>query len=153
MSMTATARTVDGTVLHEVDVNGRHTIITDEPTRLGGTDAGPAPHELLAAMLASCASTMIMIYANAHGLDLGELAVDVVYDPEPTPRRVELVVHVPVGLTRDQAARVRRVANACPVKRALEAGFSFDERIVVGDDPGAELVSRSGAATRNAEGS
>ena len=62
-------------------------------------------------------------------------------------------MHVPVGLTRDQAARVRRVANACPVKRALEAGFSFDERIVVGDDPGAELVSRSGAATRNAEGS
>ena len=52
MSMTATARPIDGTLRHEVEVNGRHTIITDEPTRLGGTDAGPAPHELLPAMLA-----------------------------------------------------------------------------------------------------
>ncbi len=31
MSFTASARSIDGTLRHEVDVNGRHTIITDEP--------------------------------------------------------------------------------------------------------------------------
>ena len=104
MTMTATARPIDGTLRHEVDVNGRHTIVTDEPTRLGGTDAGPAPHELMPAMLAACVSTMIMTYANARGLELDELRVDVDYDPEPTPRHVELVVHVPAGLAPDQAS-------------------------------------------------
>jgi putative redox protein len=52
MSMTATARRVGETLRHEVDVNGRHSIVTDEPTSLGGTDSGPAPHELLQATLA-----------------------------------------------------------------------------------------------------
>jgi putative redox protein len=134
MGMTATARPVDGTLRHVVEVNGRHTIITDEPVRLGGTDAGPAPHELLPAMLAACASTMITTYANARGLELDGLRVDVVYDPKPTPRQVALVVHAPHGITEDQAERLRRIVNTCPVKRALEAGFTFDEQIVV-DQP------------------
>ncbi len=139
MSMTATARPIDGTLRHEVDVNGRHTIITDEPTRLGGTDAGPAPHELLPAMLAACVSTMILTYANARGLELRELRVDVVYDPEPTPRHVEMVVHVPAGLPPEQAERLRRIADTCPVKRALEAGFTFDEEIVADGRPTADV--------------
>jgi putative redox protein len=130
MRMRATAQPVDGTLRHQVDVNGRHAILTDEPTQLGGTDAGPTPHELLPAMLAACVSTMIMTYANRRGLELDELRVDAVYDPEPTPRHVELVVHLPAGLTEHQAERIRRIADACPVKRALEAGFTFDETVV-----------------------
>ena len=137
--MTAIARPVNGTVRHEVDVNGRHTIITDEPIRLGGTDEGPAPHELLPAMLAACVSTMIMMYASARGLELGEMRVEVAYDPDPTPREVQLVVHVPEGLSPEQAERVRRIADTCPVKRALEAGFTFSEEIVVDADRAAAL--------------
>ena len=136
MPMTSTARPVEGTLRHEVDVNGRHTIITDEPTRLGGTDAGPAPHELMAAMLAACVSTMIVTYANARGLELADLRVEVVYDPEPTPRHVQLGVHVPEGLTDGQIERLRRIVDTCPVKRALEAGFTFDEELVVDGSPG-----------------
>jgi putative redox protein len=130
MSMTATARPVDGTLRHEVDINGRHAIVTDEPMRLGGTDTGPAPYELLPAMLAACVSTTIAAYANARGLELDDLRVDVVYEPEASPRHVELVVHAPAGLTDDQAERLRRIADACPVKRALEAGFTFEETVV-----------------------
>jgi uncharacterized OsmC-like protein len=81
---------------------------------------------------------MIMTYANARGLKLGELRVDCVYDAETTPRHVELVVHAPAGLTQDQIKRLHRIADTCPVKRALEAGFAFDERIVVDRDPSGE---------------
>jgi putative redox protein len=148
MGMTATARPVDGTLRHEVDVNGRHMIITDEPERLGGTDTGPAPHELLAAMLAACASTMIAMYAKARGLEIGGLQVDVEYDAESTPRHVRLVVHVPPGLRAEHAERLRRIANTCPAKRALEAGFTFAEEIVPDGQPsvGAELPVASTAA-------
>lgn len=130
MAMTATAHPVDGTLLHEIDVNGRHTIFTDEPERLGGTDAGPAPHELLAAMLASCVSTMITMYAQARHWELEGLSVQVMYDSEVTPRHVGLTVHLPDSLTVDQVRRLRRVAETCPARRALEAGFEFDEQVV-----------------------
>ena len=94
-------------------------------------------------MLAACVSTMIMTYANARGLELGELRVDVDYDLEPTPRHVELVVHVPAGLTPDQAERLRRIVDTCPVKRALEAGFTFAEEIVLDGHLAADLNVRA----------
>ena len=90
MSFTASARSVDGTLRHEIDVNGRHLIATDEPASLGGSDSGPAPHELLAAMLASCVSTMMVLYARRHDWDLGDMRVDVVYDADVTPRRAQV---------------------------------------------------------------
>jgi len=129
MSFTASARSIDGTLRHEVDVNGRHTIITDEPVSLGGTDTAPAPHELLPATLASCISTMIVLYARRKEWDLGEVRVDVGYDYEVEPRRFDVTVHLPAGLTDDQVTRLKRVAGTCPVRRALESEFVFDERI------------------------
>jgi putative redox protein len=129
MSYTATARSIDGTLRHEIDVNGRHTITTDEPEHLGGTDTAPTPHELLAATLASCVSTMIVLYAQRRDWDLGDVRVDVDYDADTTPRRVEVTIHLPDGLTPDQTKRLERVADTCPVRRALEAGFTFDERL------------------------
>ena len=126
---TATARPVDGGLRHEVDVNGRHTIVTDEPERLGGTDAGPAPHELMAAMLAACVSTMIVLYAQNRGWQLGDVRVDVHYDAEVTPRQVEISVHLPEGLAPEQVERIKRVADTCPARRALEAGFAFEEQL------------------------
>jgi putative redox protein len=131
MSMTATARRVGNTLKHEVDVNGRHVIVTDEPERLGGTDKGPAPHELLAAMLASCVATMIAIYAQNRGWDVGEIVVDVDYDTDSVPRRVAIDVHLPDELTTDQRRRLERVAETCPARRALEVGFVFEERVVL----------------------
>lgn len=129
MSFTASAQSIGGTLRQEIDVNGRHTIITDEPESLGGTDAAPTPHELLAATLASCVSTMIVLYAQRRDWHLADVRVDVDYDAEVTPRRVELTIRLPEGLTAEQTERLKRVADTCPVRRALEAGFTFDERI------------------------
>ncbi len=129
MSYTATARPIDGTLRHEINVNGRHTITTDEPAKLGGTDTAPTPHELLAATVASCVSTMIMLYAQRHGWDLAETRVDVEYDADTTPRHVEVVLRLPDGLTAEQIKRLERIAQTCPVRRSLEAGFTFDERL------------------------
>ena len=126
---TATARAIGGTLRHEVDVNRRHTLVTDEPERLGGTDAGPAPHELMAAMLAACTSTMIVLYAQRRDWRLGDVRVEVGYDADVTPRRVEITVHLPEGLSPEQIERLRRVAETCPARRALEAGFTFDEQV------------------------
>jgi putative redox protein len=135
MSFTATARTVGDTLRHEVDVNGRHTIITDEPTAVGGTDAGPAPHELLPATLASCVSTMVAMYAKSRGWPLDGISVDVEYDTDAVPRHFEVTVNLPTGLAPEQVRRLTRVADTCPVRRALEAGFAFDEHVELVCEP------------------
>jgi putative redox protein len=131
MTMSATARRVGDTLEQEVNVNGRHVIVTDEPERLGGTDRGPAPHELMAAMLAACAATTVTMYARSRGWDIGEIAVDVDYDTDSSPRRIALKLRLPeaLALSPSQKERLMRVAYACPARRALEAGFVFDERL------------------------
>lgn len=129
MTITATTHR-EGKLRHRVDVNGRHAIVTDEPLRLGGTDEGPAPHELLPAALASCIATMVALYAERHGWEVGDTRVEVEYDPESTPRHVGIELHLPDGLSGDQIKRLQRVAETCPLRRALEAGFEFKERIV-----------------------
>lgn len=136
MSMTATARHVGQGLRHEVDVNGRHAIVTDEPARLGGTDEGPAPHELLAAALAACASTMVALHARKRGWLIGEVWARAEYDPDSTPRRALVELHLPAGLSTEQRVRLERVARACPVRRSLEAGCEFDERTVLDDTAG-----------------
>jgi putative redox protein len=157
MSLTASARSIACSLRNEVDVNGRHTITTDEPESLGGSDKGPAPHELLPAMLASCISTMIVLYAQRRDWQLGHVRVDVTYDTDSTPRHVEVTVHLPEGLTHDQVERLTRVAQTCPARRALEAGFTFDEQLALdlpavspsGDHPG-EPAEKYGSGPRHA---
>jgi putative redox protein len=131
MSLTASARRVGDGLQQEIDVNGRHTILTDEPESVGGTDTGPAPHELLPASLAGCIGTMIARFAQLRGWPLGGVEVDVDYDAESVPRRVKVAVRISGDLANDHVKRLERVAKTCPVRRALESEFEFDERFTV----------------------
>ena len=130
-TFTASARQIDGALRHEIDVNGRHTIYTDEPAGLGGDDTAPTPHELIAAAAAACVSTMVALYARRHEWQIEDLGVDAVYDADAIPRKLSLVVHLPADLDEEQVSRLRRVAETCPVVRALEFGFTVDESVVV----------------------
>jgi putative redox protein len=134
MSMTATARRIGDGLTHHIDVNGRHTIVTDEPERLGGSDLGPAPHELLAATLASCVATMIAMYAQNREWDIGQTSVEVTYDPDSSPRLFAIEIRLPSSVTTEQRRRLERVAETCPVRRALEADCVFEERILISMD-------------------
>ena len=129
MSLTATARSIPGTLRQEVVIDGQHRLITDEPVRLGGDGSGPAPHELLAAAFAACVSTTLVMYARKREWDLGEVVVDVDYDNRSTPRKVDLVIRLSGALDRAQLERLEKVARSCPVRRSIETGFAFEERI------------------------
>ena len=78
---------------------------------------------------------MLMLYAIPRGIDLDDLRVDVDYDADTTPRGVEITIHLPDHLTDDQVKRLEKVAETCPVRRALEAGFTFNERLVTTPAP------------------
>ncbi|MDE3189646.1 MAG: OsmC family protein [Acidobacteriota bacterium] len=131
MSLTATARSIPGTLRQEVVIDGRHRLVTDEPERLGGEGAGPAPHELFPAALASCIATTLAMYARTKEWELGELTVAVDYDTKATPRRFAIAIELDGDLTGEQLDRLERVAASCPVRRAVEAGIEFVETIAV----------------------
>jgi putative redox protein len=125
----ASSQPIDGGVRQQVTVAGRHLLHTDEPADLGGTDTAATPHELLAAALASCVSTMIVLAARARGWETGGLRVDVAYDHTSAPRRFDVHIQLPAGLTDQQRDRLLRVAHTCPVRRALESAAEIEETI------------------------
>jgi putative redox protein len=129
MSLTATAHSVPGRLRTDVVIDDRHHLVTDEPVSLGGEGLGPAPHELLPAALAACISTTLVRYAQTKDWDLGEVTVDVDYDHHSTPRRFEIAIGLTGELDDQQLARLDKVAAACPLRRSLDAGFEFAERV------------------------
>jgi putative redox protein len=129
MSLTATARSISGTLRQAVVIDGQHRLVTDEPRSVGGEGSGPAPHELLPAALAACVSTTLVMYSRTKGWDLGEVEVEVDYDHRSTPRRFEVAIRVGGDLSDEQLGRLHRVAASCPVRRSIEAGIEFAETI------------------------
>jgi putative redox protein len=129
MSLTAVARAVAGTLRQDIEIDGRHHVLTDEPERIGGDGSAPSPHELLPAALAGCISTHLVMYGRTKGWELGAVLVDVDYDHRSSPRRFTVYVSLGAELTTDQLDRLYKVAVGCPVRKALEGGAEFTEFI------------------------
>jgi putative redox protein len=129
MSLTATARSIPGTLRQEIVIEGRHRLITDQPERNGGEGSGPSPHELFPAALAACVTVTLVQYGRTKGWDLGDVRVAVDYDHHSTPRKIDVTVELDGDLTDAQLERLARVARACPLRRSVEAGMEFAETV------------------------
>jgi len=56
---------------------GHHQISADEPPKLGGRDAGPAPYELLCSALCACTAITLRMFAVRKQWLLNNVQVDV----------------------------------------------------------------------------
>src|SRR3954452_25133437 len=104
--MKATARRT-GTYRHEIAIR-KHTVGADEPKDHGGDDSAPSPQELLAASLASCTAITMEMYAQRKGWDIGEVSVDVDYEPAQrgSPTRFTMAVNFPKEMPEDPRERL-----------------------------------------------
>ena len=129
--MRISARRIEG-LAHEVDLEGGHVLVVDEPPDRGGTDTGPRPTQLLAASLAGCTAITVEMYAARKGWDLGkvEVDVDVSYDHH-VPDHFKVALHLPAELDVEQRARLLWIAEKCPVHKVLagEAKVTVVERV------------------------
>jgi putative redox protein len=132
MTLIASARSTPGLLKQDVLVDGRFHLVTDEPERLGGTDTGPSPHELLVAALASCTATAVAAYVRTKEWDVGVIRVDAEYEQKAEPREFRLTIHVEKPITDEKHERLDKVAASCAVRRSLLTGFDIRECIVVG---------------------
>ncbi len=62
---------------------GRHRLLVDEPTSVGGLDSGPTPYDYLAAALGACTSITLRVYAEHKKLALGRISVSVKHGKVP----------------------------------------------------------------------
>jgi putative redox protein len=102
----------------QVDV-GPHVVRIDEPVESGGTDTGPTPREMLLAALGACEAITLRMYAARKGWPLRDAKVRL------TSSTVEGVYVIKRQLTLEgeldaaQRARLREIADRCPVQRAI----------------------------------
>ena len=126
--MRATARRNGGNFQHDIEIR-EHEIHADEPEENGGDDTAPSPQELLAASLASCTAITIEMYAKRKGWDIGDISVDVDYEPAQrgSPTKFKMAVAFPKELPEEQRERLMQIAAKCPVHRTLEGEVMFEE--------------------------
>ena len=128
--MKAIARRTNGTLKHSIQVGG-HEVTADEPREQGGSDEGANPQELLAASLASCSAVTMEMYANRRGWDIGDVVVEVDYEPAQrgSPTSFRMAVRLPKELPEEQREKLMQIVAKCPVHRTLEGEVMFEERL------------------------
>jgi len=124
----------DGNYLHHIET--RHfRLDTDEPVKLGGKGAGPAPFDYYLASLAACTAITLRMYAERKGWELGEFRAELRLDRDDNGAlHVMRTLHASGALTDEQWGRLLEVAAKTPVTLAMRQGV--------------EISSRRGDATR-----
>jgi putative redox protein len=102
---------------------GHHALSADEHAALGGTDSGPAPHELLLAALSACTTITLRMYAERKAWPLTGLEVKLTFRKQPD--RIDRSIAVTGDLTDEQKARLAEIAEKTPVTLTLKAGVEI----------------------------
>jgi putative redox protein len=117
---------------HDVEIDGRHSLVIDEPPDSGGADEGPSPTRVLGASLAACTAITVEMYADRKGWELGDLSVEVEISYENSvPTQFDVTLRLPDALSEEQLERIRVIAGRCPVHRALasETRVTITDRV------------------------
>jgi putative redox protein len=122
----------------DIQSGPRHHAVADEPVAQGGTDRGMSPYGFLAAGLGACTAMTLRMYARRKGWPLARVRVDVTHgklhaQDAGAGGRADLfrrVVTIEGELDADQRARLREIADRCPVHRTLEAGARIETEVL-----------------------
>lgn len=107
---------------------GGHHIATDQPTSAGGDDMAAGPFDLYMASLATCAGYYVLAFCQARGIPTDGLGLRQVVESDAAtklPSRVTVHIHLPDGFPAEYRHAVAIAAEACKVKRSLNAPPQF----------------------------
>ena len=104
---------------------GEHQLTADEPPRNGGSDAGPAPYELLLSSLAACTVITLRMYAQRKRWDLQGVEADARFMREGDREHIERSLRLAGNLNAEQRTRLADVAERTPVTLTLKRGLEI----------------------------
>ena len=105
---------------------GPHRLTGDEPTEMGGDDAGPGPHELLLAALGACTSMTLKMYADRKAWPLKSVDVDCAGEKHADRFVIRRKITLHGELTAEQRERLLEIAGKCPVHRTLTGTVAIE---------------------------
>lgn len=124
---------------------GRHRLLADEPTEVGGLDSGPSPYDYLAIALGACTAMTLRVYADHKKLALGRLSVEVRHGKvsaehcidcghvadgrEGKIDRFERIISVDGEVDQALSDKLVEIAGKCPVHRTLESTSAVVTRV------------------------
>lgn len=99
-----------------------HSIVCDQPSENGGSDAGMTPPELMLAALGGCAEFYAVQYMKARNLEHTGLEVTLTAEKLKAPARLgnfRIQVSCPTPLTLEQTEGLRRSVHHCLIHNTL----------------------------------
>ncbi|MBT8255807.1 MAG: bifunctional alpha/beta hydrolase/OsmC family protein [Bacteroidia bacterium] len=113
---------------------GNHYMKADEPIRVGGSDYGPTPYELLAGSLSACTAMTIQMYARRKEWKVDNVEVHTSYSKDYATDCATCVddgsakidtfrreIKLRGELDERQRQRLLEIANKCPVHKTLHS--------------------------------
>lgn len=94
-------------------------LTVDEPTDLGGTDAGPTPTELVFSGLGACKAITLKMYADRKGWPLEAVDADIESEQVDKQYKVTVRLRLTGELSPEQTERLLAISNKCPVHKLL----------------------------------
>ncbi|MFM7330260.1 MAG: OsmC family protein [Brachymonas sp.] len=106
---------------HKVRIRA-HELTTDVSPKEGGNDAGPSPHDLYDAALASCKALTVLWYAQRKKIALTDIQVTTERDDSQERAgtyRLRNTLKLDGNLTAAQRQELLSVADKCPVHKLM----------------------------------
>jgi putative redox protein len=123
-----------------VDAHFRgHTVQTDQPIEVGGTDTAMAPFDLFLSSLATCAGLYAMRFCEQRNIPTAGLALTLEPIREPEVKKlgkIRIELTLPHGFPEKYRDAILRAVDQCAVKRAVMDPPEFDIAMI---EAGAEV--------------
>lgn len=112
-------------------ITDSHEFLSDEPIRVGGSNLGPTPYDLLLASLGSCTSMTLRMYANQKKFNITKIEVRLRHDRVHNEdcqacldgKFIQDVIYreliIEGDINQKQRQRMLQIADLCPVHKTL----------------------------------
>lgn len=121
---------------------GDHYLTADEPEKVGGSNFGPTPYDLLASSLAACTVMTLKMYCSRKKWDVGDIEVHINHAKEHAEDCSHLnnehikidvferTIHFSKQLSMEQISKLIEIADKCPIHKTLHSSIKVKTTII-----------------------